>query len=769
MTSQPNQYVFVDPTGRRWRRLRVLLILTAALAVLATVLSWREIHSGSGRAVNQATLRVVNPTDLPREPPVIGTGPLVRAVRIEQRGSGPVAVDLSSEKVVRNLAAEEVAELGGARFALDRYGYSTAAHRTISLTFDDGPDPTWTPLILDLLARQHVQATFFVVGSAVVRHPEIVDRMVREGHAIGNHTFTHPYITRANAQRQLLLTDRVIRAATGVDTTLFRLPFNGDTDKQSGGGINAVLTAQQLGYLVSLDDFDTNDWRYGDPETAPTTPIPFPSFDQDNLTILLHDGGGNRAATLTYLEQLIPWAIGNGYTFHSLPQVSQEVRDGTRAVGPSVWDRETYLAYRIRWYGANALLRLLFLVAVAFVVVGGLVNVGIALLRRHRYRRRFTDLPRDFPGPTVSVVIPAYNEERVIDETLRALLRSRYGNILEYLVVDDGSADDTAEIVGRLADRDGRVRLLRQENGGKPSALNRGFQQSRGEVVVTLDADTVFTPTTVSNLVRHFTIDRQSRRRLGAVCGVIRVGNLRNLITRWQALEVVTQLGVERSSQDLMRGIMVVPGACAAWRRDAVLSADGFSHATLTEDCDMALALQRLGYRVVQDDEAVCYTEVPETVRALSRQRFRWMYGNLQALWKHRRMVLNPRYGWLGLVTLPQAVLSVLLPVLFAPFVFAMALITVQGGGFAVLLVYSALFLAVRLLMAVVGIWLTRERGVHLLMVPVYPLIFEPLRAYLLYRSIYLILRGTQLGWNKLQRTGHVLAPVVDDRVEVNP
>lgn len=769
MTSQPDHYVFVDPTGRRWRRLRVLLVLATALTVLATVLSWREIQRVPGRVVSQATLRVVNPTDVPEQPPVIGTGPLVRAVRIEQHGSGTVAVDPDSGKVVRTLTAEDVAELSGARFALDRYGYSTAAHHTISLTFDDGPDPTWTPLILDLLARQHVQATFFVVGSAVVRHPEIMARMVREGHAVGNHSFTHPPITPGNAQRQLLLTDRVIRATTGVDTTLFRLPFNGDTDGLSGGEINAVLAVQQRGYLVSLDDFDTNDWRYGDPETEPATPIPFPSFDQDNLTILLHDGGGNRAATLNYLEQLIPWAIGNGYTFHSLPQVSQEVRNGTRQVGPSVWDRETYLAYRIRWHGANALLRLLFLFAVVFVVVGGLVNVGLALFRRHRYRRRFNDLPPDFAGPTVSVVIPAYNEERVIDKTLRPLLRSRYGNIVEYLVVDDGSTDDTAEIVGRLADRDGRIRLLRQENGGKASALNRGFHQSRGQVVVTLDADTVFTPTTVGNLVRHFTINQQRRRRLGAVCGVIRVGNLRNLITRWQALEVVTQLGVERGSQDLMRGIMVVPGACAAWRRDAVLSARGFSPATLTEDCDMALALQRLGYRVTQDDEAVCYTEVPETLRTLSRQRFRWLYGNLQALWKHRRMILNPRYGWLGLVTLPQAVMSVVLPVLFVPFVFAMALITIQGGGFAVLLLYSALFLLVRLVMAVVGIWLTRERAVHLLMVPVYPLIFEPLRAYLLYRSLYLILRGTRLGWNKLQRTGHVLVPALDDRIGVNP
>jgi cellulose synthase/poly-beta-1,6-N-acetylglucosamine synthase-like glycosyltransferase/peptidoglycan/xylan/chitin deacetylase (PgdA/CDA1 family) len=765
MTS--DQHVFFDPTGRRWRRLRLLMIMTTVITALAALISWRQIHEVPSAHASPASPVMLDPTDVPTPPPVIGTGPLVRAARIEHRPSGIVAVDPLSGRALREVHGPEAADLGTARYALDRYGYSTAAHKTISLTFDDGPDPTWTPRILDLLARHRVQSTFFVTGSAAVRHPEIMVRLRHEGHAVGNHTFTHPHLTPERAKQELVLTDRIIRATTGVGTSLFRLPYDGDIGKVTKSGINTVLAVQQLGYTISLSDFDTRDWLYGDAETRPPTAIPFPPTGQDNLTILLHDGGGNRAATLAYVERLIPWARAHGYTFHSLPQVSQQVRDGTRTVTPAVWDRATYWGYRIQWYGAGSVLRLLFLLAIASVVVGTGVNVALALIRRLWNKRRWAGLPDDFTGPEVSVVIAAYNEEAVIAKTLVSLRRSRYQNIAEFIVVDDGSTDRTADIVAELAAEDPRIYLVRQANAGKASALNRAFRNARGKVVVTLDADTVFTPSTVGNLVRHFTVNLYDRRRLGAVCGVIRVGNLRNLLTRWQALEVVTQLGVERGAQDQMQGIMVVPGACAAWRRDAVLYAGGYSHATLTEDCDMALSLQNLGYRVTQDDNAICYTEVPENVRALTRQRFRWMYGNLQALWKHRGMLLNPRFGWLGLVTLPQAVVSVVLPVVFLPFVYAMAVFTVRGAGLGMLLRYGALFLVVQLASAVVGIWLTGERMVHLLMVPLYRLIYEPLRTYLLYRSAYMIMRGTRLGWNKLQRTGNVVVPAAEQRVEV--
>src|SRR5262249_39228580 len=153
------------------------------------------------------------------------------------------------------------------------------------------------------------------------------------------------------------------------------------------------------------------------------------------------------------------------------------------------------------------------------------------------------------------------------------------------------------------------------------------------------------------------------------------------------------------------------------------------------EDCDLALQLQHAGYRVIQSDRAESYTEAPTTFRDLSRQRFRWMFGNVQSLWKHRSMILNPRYGWLGFFTLPTAAISTLLPVIFLPFVYAMAVLTIQAQDGWLLLTYAAIIMAIQFVQAAAGVLLSRENPKHLLIVPLYRLIGEPLRAYLLYKT----------------------------------
>ena len=693
--------------------------------------------------------------------PSVGTGPLVRLVQVQSHLYGrPIAVDPLSNRTLGALSRADAASTMGSPYAVQRYGYSHAAHKTISLTFDDGPSTAWTPPILDLLSRHKVPATFFVVGAEVVRHPDLVSRAVREGHTVANHTMTHSVLTPTSMERELVLTDRVITATTGTRTSLFRPPYAGDGPWE-GHDAAVLAEAERMGYLVSVDDFDTNDWMYGDPATRPSAPIPLPPTTMDNITILLHDGGGNRAETLAYLERLIPWAKAHGYSFHSLPQVSPEISEGTSPYAPTVWDRETLWAHQAMWIWPNSLLQFLFVLAIFYVVVGGLVNVVLATGRRVRHRRRFRRLPTARDGPPLSVVVPAFNEERVIARTLRSLCGTQYRNMVEVIVVDDGSTDRTAEVVEEVAAGDDRVRLLRQPKSGKAVALNLGFAQARAEIVVTGDADTVFTPTTVGCLARHFTLDPGGR--LGAVAGTVKVGNRRNLLTRWQALEYLTQIGVDRAAQDLLHAMTVVPGACAAWRRDAVLSVGGYSSATLAEDSDLALELQRSHYQVTQDNLAECHTEAPETWRALTRQRHRWMYGNIQALWKHRSMLFKRRFGWLGMLTLPTAAVSILLPVVFLPFVYLMAFMTIQQQGPRMLLLFGALLLAVHFVQALAGILLCRERMGHLLMVPLYRLIAEPLRAYLLYKSTLVALRGTRSGWNKLQRTGTVRASQPQD------
>jgi biofilm PGA synthesis N-glycosyltransferase PgaC len=741
---------------QRWT-LAILAALAASIAI-----SWGPIHAPPAMAGE-------SPPPLPNldgldSPPMIGTGPLVRLVRIEDQGGGTHALDPLSGDTVAALSPAQRRAVGRSQYAIYRYGYGEGVHKTISLTFDDGPDPLWTPRILELLSQHGVSATFFVVGSAAVRHPDLVNREVREGHALGNHTMTHPEVTVSTVKPEIVTTDRILTATAGVRTDLFRLPYDGDGPSRHAEGA-PILEAQRLGYQVSLHDFDPNDWKYGDANIRPATPVPLPPTTMDNITILLHDGGGNRAETLAYLKRLIPWARQHGYTFHSLPQVSEAVAAHTSVQAPNLWDRETLWWYQLRWLVPNALLRLLFWFAVISVVVGGMVNVMLAAGRAIRNRHEYIDGPAEERAPPVTVVVAAFNEAAVIAQCLTALCRSRYRRLVEIIVIDDGSTDDTAKIVAAMAARDQRIRLIRQPNRGKPAALNRAFVEAWSDIVVTLDADTLFTPYTIERLVRGFARDPDGR--LGAVAGNVKVGNLRNTVTRWQALDYIMQIGVDRSAQDALHAIVVVPGACAAWRRAAVQRAGGYSSATHAEDCDLALQLQDLGYRVTQSDRAEAYTEAPESFRQLSRQRFRWTFGNAQALWKHRSMILKPRYGWLGMFSLPSSVLSIVMPLVFLPFVYAMAAVTIIQRDASLLLTYAIVFLSVQLMQAVAGVALTRERPVHLLIVPIYRLIAEPLRAYLLYKSALTVLRGTRSRWHKVTRSGTVAARE-PARVEAN-
>jgi cellulose synthase/poly-beta-1,6-N-acetylglucosamine synthase-like glycosyltransferase/peptidoglycan/xylan/chitin deacetylase (PgdA/CDA1 family) len=685
---------------------------------------------------------------------VLGSGPLLRVLRVVERDGQPaVLVEPFTTEEVRPLTPDEAAGVGASAYVVDRYGYDIAATRNLALTFDDGPDERYTPALLDILAREKVPATFFVTGEQAARHPDIVRRIAREGHVLGNHTFTHAdmsVVSHTRAWMELVATDRVIRAGSGVATDLFRVPYEGDDPGSQAEDALAILRAQQYGFVVAGYDFDTSDWQQH--RAAGMARIGTPELDGTNHTLLLHDAGGDRQATLDYVRKLIPLGKAAGYSFHTMPQMNPELQPRVAPVEPSVYDEVVLLASRLLSVWPGRLGFALCALAVVSVVLSGVANVSLALVRRLRRRRRMPRGDPDLVGLGVSVVISAYNEARVIADTLRSVLATRDCPQLEILVVDDGSTDDTAPIVVRLAADDPHIRLIQQPNRGKAAALNRAFVEARGDIVVTLDADTLFTQDTVANLVRHFATDRE--QRIAAVAGVVKVGNRRNLLTRWQALDYITQIGVERAAQETLGAIMIVPGACAAWRRAAVIAVGGYPSRTLAEDFDLSLELQRRRFTIVQDDEAVCYTEAPETLKALLKQRTRWMFGSLQTLWKHRRMMFNPRYGFLGMVLLPVTAVSIVLPILFLPLVYGTAVIAVRAQGPMVVLVYEAVFVGVHLLAATVGVALMRESPTHLVMVPLHRLIYEPLRVYLLYTSLLTAVRGTQFGWNKLQRTG---------------
>jgi cellulose synthase/poly-beta-1,6-N-acetylglucosamine synthase-like glycosyltransferase/peptidoglycan/xylan/chitin deacetylase (PgdA/CDA1 family) len=672
--------------------------------------------------------------------PIIGNGPFVRIVRVESGLGGKVAIDPFTLKLIRLLSNEEGRVIGTHKYAVERYGATFG--KRIALTFDDGPDPRFTPAILDLLSKENAPATFFAMGSNIVRYPELIRRVASEGHTIGNHTFTHADIDEVSflrAKEEINLTSRVIRATLNQYTTLFRPPYSGADDRETRLNLGSILRAQELGYVVTSFTIDSHDWRFST-GLEPTLPI----FSGGDEVILLHDAGGDRTTTIAYLERLIAKAKTEGYSFVSLDQLYAGIPGLTGSATPTFADRAALNLARAVVTLPGTLQYFIFLVSAILVALVSFTNMILAYIQSRRMHQRSEKF-----RPFVSVVIPAYNEERVIGKTIESILASDYAN-LEVLVVDDGSTDKTYEIA-RSFESTLKVKGLRKKNGGKASALNFGFLRARGDIVVTLDADTVFAPDTISRLVQHF-----SDKNVGAVAGMVKVGNMGNIVTRWQALEYVAGIGVDRQAQSLLNAVVIVPGACAAWRRSAVIEAGGHSAETLAEDCDLTLAIHKTGYRIHQDRDAISFTEAPQTIRALLKQRFRWTFGNIQALWKHRDMLGKRRYGFLGLLVLPYTAITIILPLTFTLFTYVMVIWNIAAGQFGVVLFFFGIFTAVHLVTASVGILLARERLSLLFVVPLYRLIYDPMRIYILYSSLYMVLKGGRVGWNKLMRTGTV-------------
>ena len=219
-------------------------------------------------------------------------------------------------------------------------------------------------------------------------------------------------------------------------------------------------------------------------------------------------------------------------------------------------------------------------------------------------------------------------------------------------MVDDGSSDATYRLAADTFAEFPQVRVFSKPNGGKPAALNFGLSRTRAEIVVALDADTVFTRDTITKLIRHF-----ANPRVGAVAGNAKVGNRTNLLTCWQALEYITSQNLDRRAFDRLNCITVVPGAVGAWRRELMEQAGRFTNDTLAEDADLTMAIRKLGYAIVYEDEAVALTEAPDTVRGFIRQRFRWMFGTMQAAWKHADALFRPRHGALGFIAMPNVII----------------------------------------------------------------------------------------------------------------
>ncbi|MEV7635721.1 bifunctional polysaccharide deacetylase/glycosyltransferase family 2 protein [Pseudarthrobacter enclensis] len=765
-TASPSPPVFFDVTGKRWRRLISSLVALVLLIVLSVVMilpaATAPVNSGGE---NQAVefprqfLQLQDLENIPRIGERPGEATFYRIAAVERQQGKVLLKDPFGDAVWREATPDETAVIGSSPYAVEAYG--KPLERTLMLTFDDGPDPRYTPEILDLLAKEGVPATFFAVGDNIVKNPEIFRRTVREGHMVGNHTMSHidfwAHDDSFNRQ-QLIGTDRVMRAADNYESRLFRIP-TGDPENNT----LALLQAQQLGYLHIDMDLDTKDWEYEPSET-----VPLPELDGRGHIVLVHDGGGNRSGTIDMLKRLIPMAKAEGYTFTTLQPLLPAELIPRHNVPASVEDNVTLAALTTYFVAPDVLLNWLFWFGIGSLTILTFLFVALALINNRRQKKRLWDHVPEDQWPFVSVLLPVFNEEVVVAKTLDALRASDYPRF-EVLAINDGSTDGTLNVLTQYASTWKQLRVIDQPNAGKSAASNNGIRQARGAIIITLDGDTLFEPQTIRMFARHF-IEPRNGKEVGAVAGHVKVGNRRNIVTAWQSLEYLSGICVTRMAEGLMGAISIVPGACAAWRKDALITAGCYSHDTLAEDADLTLSLQRLGYSIVQENEAVAWTEAPLTLRGLFKQRLRWTYGNFQTLYKHRAMLFNPKFGALGMLTMPYALISVLVPLLFMPLTVVVAIFSLTRGEWQAIAIFSAFVASTHLLISLVAVLMVRESPLHLLMVPIYRLIYEPLRAYVVFGSALRALRGTAVGWYKPERTNSVvLADLPGQSVPVAP
>jgi cellulose synthase/poly-beta-1,6-N-acetylglucosamine synthase-like glycosyltransferase/peptidoglycan/xylan/chitin deacetylase (PgdA/CDA1 family) len=620
--------------------------------------------------------------------------------------------------------------------------------KTLVLTFDDGPDPVWTPRILDELKEHHAHAVFFVSGTMTARYPELVERMVAEGHEIGLHTFSHPdlsYQSRSRIDWELTQNQLVLAGAAGIRTSLFRPPYSATAAALDNKSWPVVRHIGERGYITAFIDTDSEDWaRPGVDEIVRRA---LPEKRGDGAIVLIHDSGGDRSQTLAALDVLLPRGRADGYTFPTLTRALKAPSAHTEVTGAELWKGEAFVA------AVGLSERVTGILAVALAVVGVLVLSRFALMLvlawTHARRVRGRSLPR--VTEPVTVLVPAYNEAKCITNTVRSLADSNHP--IEIIVIDDGSTDGTADIVEQLALP--RVRVLRQANAGKPAALNNGVAHARHDIIVMMDGDTVFEPSTVRELVQPF-----SDPAVGAVAGNAKVGNRDTLIGAWQHIEYVMGFNLDRRMYDVLRCMPTIPGAVGAFRREALNRVGGMSDDTLAEDTDVTMALHRDGWRVVYAEKARAWTEAPETVQQLWTQRYRWSYGTMQAIWKHRRaLVETGPSGRFGRVGLPLVSLFMVVAPLLAPLVDIFLAYGLIFGPTGRTVVAWLGILAIHAFCAAYAFRLDRERLTHLISLPLQQILYRQLMYVVLLQSWITALTGGRLRWQKLRRTGAVGAP----------
>jgi cellulose synthase/poly-beta-1,6-N-acetylglucosamine synthase-like glycosyltransferase/spore germination protein YaaH/peptidoglycan/xylan/chitin deacetylase (PgdA/CDA1 family) len=696
-----------------------------------------------------------------------GEGEVLDIIYSPQPGKINLEVD-SSEKLI---SEQNYVQLPSG-YVIRKFAEDTTVgkgHKLI-LTFDDGPSSEWTPKILDILEREKVPATFFLIGINAEQNIPIVQREYNSGFEIGNHTFTHHNIadmSLSRAELEMKLTRLLIESITGHSTILFRAPYNADSEPQTYEELAPIERSRSQNYLTINESIDPNDWAPGVTADSIFQRVVNQVQSGNASIILLHDAGGEtRQATVEALPRIIEYFKARGYVFTTVADLMGKTKD---EVMPRVsttrdrWTRKFNYFLAAAGYWSGHILFALFIIGILLSVARIIAMAVLASIQKRREARIRTAtfppflLSAQAEYPLVSVIVPAYNEEVNAVRTVNSLLAQDYPE-LEIIFVDDGSKDETFLKVKDYFKNKNNIYAYTKINGGKASALNFGIAKSNADFIVCIDADTQLKTDAITELMKKF-VDEN----VGAVAGNVKVGNEVNMITRWQSIEYITSQNFDRRAFDLLNCITVVPGAIGAFRKDAVLLAGGFTIDTLAEDCDLTMRLLRNGYTVRNCTEAISYTEAPETFSQFLKQRFRWSFGVMQCFWKHRDTLFNKNYKNFGMIAMPNIfVYQILLPIL-APLADIILVLSLLAASFGILVAsiphiifYYLIFTVVDIAGAALAFAYEKENHLKLIWMVPQRLIYRQMMYYILIKSINKAVKGELQGWGALKRTGSV-------------
>ena len=691
----------------------------------------------------------------------VGEGEMLDILYSPQEGKIKFEIDSTDQLI----SEQEYLQLPSG-YVIRRFAEDTTegkGHKLI-LTFDDGPSDEYTPQILDILEREKIPATFFIVGLAAESNIPILQRIYKDGFEIGNHTFTHHNIAKMSlirAEIEMKATRLLIETITGRSTILFRAPYNADSEPQTYEELEPIARSRNENYLTVAESIDPMDWQVGVKKDSIVSRIISQVEARNASIILLHDAGGKtRQATVDALPEIIKYFKDRGYKFTTIADLMGATKDVVMPPIPLNRDGwimkfNFFLAESTYWGGQ--ILFSLFIIGIV-LSVGRTVAMAIlaSIQKRKESNKKNVFIPDNNP-PLISIIIPAFNEKVNAVRTVTSIIGQDYPN-LEVIFVDDGSKDETYEIVKNAFSNTPNVHIFSKQNGGKATALNFGISKSAADYVVCIDADTQLKFDAVSLLMQYFT-----NEKVAAVAGNVKVGNEVNIITKWQSIEYITSQNFDRRAFDLLNCITVVPGAIGAFKKEAVEIAGGFTSDTLAEDCDLTMRLHRHGYIVRNCSKAISYTEAPETFKQFMHQRFRWSFGVMQCFWKHRDTVLNPRYKNFGMVAMLNILIYQMILPFLAPLADLILLISLIAASMNIvvasvphILFYYVIFTLVDVAGAALAFAFEKEDYKKLFWMIPQRLIYRQMMYYILFKSFNKAIKGELQGWGALKRTGRV-------------